>query len=164
MIHRTPGSGFTLIELVLVAAVLGLLLLASIPRFQQTAQRLRLERSAFELTQLLRYAHARAAAEGIELIWVWDEKDRQAHLERLLENGQSARLEERAASSAPLMGEASVSLIQAGEPVACECVRFFPDGTSEATTLTVSLRESLYRITIDEATSQVLLAAGVPAR
>ena len=56
--------GFTLIELILVSVVLSILLAAAAPRFQQTAQRLRAEQSAFECAQLLRMAHERAIAEG----------------------------------------------------------------------------------------------------
>src|SRR3989338_7437801 len=77
---RFSQAGFTLVEVILVAVVLGMLMMVSVPRFQQTAQRLQTEQTAFALTQLLRYAHERAVAQGDEIIWVWDPETRQAHL------------------------------------------------------------------------------------
>ena len=153
------GGGFTLIEVVLVAAVLAILLTASIPRFQQTAQRLRVEQAAFELAQWLRVAHERAVADNQEITWVWDAVAHRVLLERV-RSGDNPDLVE----GASFPGGMSVSVSGAGGVAECDCVRFFPEGTSERATLTVSAGERAYTIAIDEATSQVRLSAGRAAR
>ena len=76
-------SGFTLIEIVLVAVVLVILLTATMPNFQQTAARLRVEQAAFHIAQQLRYAHQRAVAQGDTIVWAWDAGDHQARLYEL---------------------------------------------------------------------------------
>ena len=156
------GAGFTIIELALVSVVLLILLAASIPRFAETAQRLRLERTAFELTQLLRVAHERAVAQGQPMLWVWDDETRSAHLEAVVE-GAPVRLEERMAHSEPLMAGATLELLRDARPVACRCVNFLPDGTSEPTTIALAFGASRYTVTVHEATAQACLAAGTAA-
>ena len=175
--HRDRLScGFTLIELILVFTVIGILLVASIPRFQQTQERLRVEQSAFDLTQLLRYAHALAAAQGNEIVWVWNASARRARLLALTvgDDGRvsSQWLEGRAASSAALEEGASLSTQHQETPLGCprdvptdaQCIRFFPDGTSESAALILSLHERSYTVTIDGTTSQILLKTGPAAR
>ena len=157
------ARGFTLVELVLVASVLGILLVASVPRFAQTANRLRVEQAAFELTQLLRYARERAVAQGREVRWVWEDDTRQAHLEAVGEDGQPALIPERAAHSSPLIPDASAALRRGDKSVGCKCIRFFPDGTSESTTIAVRFHELIYTVTVHEATGQACLAAGTTA-
>jgi type II secretion system protein H len=171
---RAPLSraGFTLVEVVLVCAVLGLLLVSSVPRFQQAAQRLRVEQTAFELAQLLRSAHERAVSEGRDIVWVWDDRVRRARIESGSAGGSNDTDEPSqpldthvVVEGAPIQEGISVSLTRKDEAVACNCVRFFPEGTSESATLTVRWRERLsYTVTVDEATSQVLLFAGAVAR
>jgi len=146
-------AGFTLIELALITVILGLLLTAAIPRLQQTARRMRVEQSAFELVQLLRAAHEQAVVGGREVVWVWD-----------AEAGR-ARIEPGEAMTSRAFPEGlSVLLTQDGQAVACSCVRFFPEGTSEPATLTVRLQEQLITATVDDATGQVRLVPGAVAR
>ena len=154
---QPPAFAFTLIELVFVMAILGILLVASAPRFAQITERLRVERSAFELTQLLRYAHERAVSESREIVWVWDQGAHRARLE-MTEDGSTQPIRERMAMSARLPGEISVALLRDGASV--DRVSFLPDGTSQPTTLQVSHDKDLYTATIDETTSQVLLSTG----
>ncbi len=161
MTSRT-SDGFTLIELVFVMVMLSILLAATLPRFSQTAQRLRTEQVAFEWAQLLRYAHVRAVAQGQDVVWRWDPTAHRAYLETL-QDGQMARLRERSAQSALLTAEASVSVMQADQPVDCNCVRFFPNGTSEPSTVTLTFRGNPYTIHVDEATGQACLASGAAA-
>ena len=159
---NSEDGGFTFIELVFVMVILSILLAVSLPRFSQTAQRLRTEQAAFEWTQLLRYAHVRAVAEGQEIIWRWDPSAHRAYLETV-KDGQLTRLQERTAQSASLTAEASVSITQADQPVDCQCVHFFPNGTSEPTTVTLTFRKYVYTLHIDEATGQACLATGTAA-
>lgn len=167
---RGRRQGFTLIELVLVCAVLGILLASSLPRFQQTAERLRLERSAFELTQLLRYARERAIAQGIDVIWRWDEANHRARVEGDPVAGMGQPAAEapdgggRIAESAPLPEGISVALTRDQAAVSCQCLRFFPDGTAETTTVRVSVQQLAYTAQVNGSTGQVVLAAGTAPR
>lgn len=146
-------AGFTLVELALIMVILGVLLTAAIPRLQQTARRMRVEQSAFELAQLLRAAHEQAVAGGREVVWVWDAERGRARLEP----GETMM-------SRSFPEGLSVLLTQDGQAVACSCVRFFPEGTSEPATLTVRLQEQLITATVDDATGQVRLVPGAVAR
>ena len=140
--------GFTLIEIVLVAVIIAILAAASIPRFAQTAQRLRAEHAAFEMAQLLRLAHERAVSESDETLWVWDGVTRRA------------RVEPSGTQGSALPEGIAVQVSRQGVPVECGCIHFFPGGTSEPLTVIVGP----YRITVDETTSQVLLHEGAAAR
>ena len=156
-------EGFTFVELVLVTVVLAILLVAIAPQFQQTAQRMRIEQSGFEFAQLLRYAHALAVSEGREAVWRWDANARRARV-GLDGAGEDARDASsipagRLSQSAPLLEGASVRLARDGAGVACECVRFFPDGTGEPTCVYLSLRDQQVMIQVKGATSEILLAA-----
>ncbi len=162
-----PPGGFTLIELALVCVVLGILLAASMPRFQQTAQRLRLEQGAFALRQFLQYAHERAVSENSTIRWVWNPQAHRAHLEQeqslssaATPPGESSRVDE----SAPLPKDAIVTLARDRQAVTCNCLRFFPDGTSEPTVLTISQDEQTYTVSVDQATGQTRLTTGTAAR
>src|SRR3989338_10744732 len=126
---RFSQAGFTLVEVILVAVVLGLLLTASVPRFQQTAQRLQTEQTAFALTQLLRYAHERAVAQGDAIVWVWDVQARQAHLESVGDNDERYPINEHVARSRPIHGDITVSLVREGSEV--DTVTFSPHVTSK---------------------------------
>lgn len=151
-----------MIELVLVAVVLSILLAATAPRFSLTAQRLRVEQSAFELAQLLRAAHEQAVVGGRQTKWVWDADARRARVESSepVDDAPVQPLME----SAPLPEPIEVRLTRQGQSVDCGCVRFFPGGTSEPATLTLTAPSATYAATVDEATGQVVLTAGPAAR
>lgn len=166
----SPVLGFTLIELVLVTAVIGILLMVSIPRFQQTAQRLRLEQTTFALAQLLRYTHERAVSQGQDMVWIWDDTTHRMRSEPVVTEapvgggGPPASLPQASVVSDAMPEGFSLTLIRNGELVACHCIHFFLDGTSEATTLTLRSRETAYTVQVDEATGQTILTTGTSAR
>jgi len=167
---ESSPTGFTLIELALVAAVLVILVAAAIPGLQQTALRLRVEQAASELAQLLRAAHEQAVASGGETVWVWDAEARRARVEAgPATGGEGADGEAAARPTEVLRSRAlpegfAVQLALDGAPVECNCVRFFPEGTSEAATLTVSFQAHAMTATVDEATGYVALAPRAAAR
>ncbi|MBI4004213.1 MAG: GspH/FimT family pseudopilin [Candidatus Omnitrophica bacterium] len=154
------GQGFTLVEVILVAVVLGLLLTAAVPRFQQTAQRLQTEQAAFSLAQLLRYAHERAVIQGRAAVWVWNVEERRARVAQLEDDGQRQWLTEHVARSRPIHNDIAVTLAREGAEV--DAVTFFPDGTSDAATLRVVHHPFSYTITVDAATSQPVLSTTAP--
>lgn len=171
---RRP-EGFTLIEVTLVAVVMAIVLLASLPRFQRTAQRLQVEGTAFELVQLLRYARERAVADNRETVWAWSSDGRRAQLYQLgVEPGTPAvtRLEGRLARTRPAQAGLTVVAEESPQPVPCPagmpsaaaCVSFLPDGTGDPVVLQVRADdESAYLITVKGATGHAQLSARPPA-
>ena len=136
----------------LVTVVIAVLLTAAVPRLQQTAQRMRAEQAAFEMAQLLRAAHEQAVVCGYETVWVWEGESRRARIESASGSSDGTA---GVINSAPLPAGLTLSLSRDGAPVECQCVRFFPEGTSESSTLTVTLHEEAFTATVDEATGQV---------
>lgn len=172
-ISRVPARshGVTLVELVVVCAVLALLLAVSAPRFQQTAQRLRAERAAFEFAQLLRYAHERAVADGSVMVASWDAGSRRLSVGALARPGVSPQSHGCEATPVPLSPAMTSAVVPSSldvrltlEDGEIPCVHFFPEGTSDAATVTVHAGSIAYTATVDETTSSVQLASGPAAR
>ena len=141
----------------------------SIPSFQRTAGRLRAEQAAFQLAQSLRVAHEQAVVGSREVRWAWDRERLRAHLAPVAV--EDAEGEDAASPDAP--GPSDSAALPAGtvvtvrEPPAaaeCACVRFFPQGTSEAAVLAVSIDAHPFTIAVDAATSHIRLTAGSAAR
>ncbi len=145
-------------------AVLGIILAASIPRFAETTERLRTERTAFELVQHLRYAREQAVALGATVIWAWDEETRRAALSRVLDDGSTASLTDRWSKSSAAPEGVTVTVVREGVDDSVDTISFARDGTAQGTTLTVSHRNASYTLTINATTGQVRLEPGVPAR
>jgi prepilin-type N-terminal cleavage/methylation domain-containing protein len=168
---RATPRGFTFVELVLVTVVVGILLAATVPRFQATAQGLRLEHAAFDLLQLLRAARARAVAEGQTISWVWSEAEGRAHLERLAPDGTVSVLTERGARSTAVPQGAVVTVTQEDRAVECACVRYGADGrqvqeivVAAPTLIEVTLHGTAYHIELHGQTNRAVLSAGPAAR
>jgi Tfp pilus assembly protein FimT len=145
-----------------------MLMMATVPRFQQTAQRLQTEQTAFTLTQHLRYAHERAVAQGDRVVWVWDAQERQAHLEVEVvqsdDSTQRSTITGNIARSRPVRGEITVTLAHEGSEGSDNEVTFYSDGRSQATTLQIAHRTATYTVTIDAATGQSTLTSGASER
>ena len=141
------ATGFTLIEVILVALIMAILAVSVTPQLTHTAQRLRAEHAAFEQMQWLRLAHERAVAEGQVIMWRWNEQTRRAVLEP---DGPR---------SAAVPQGVSIDVEQDGSPVGCRCAKFFPSGMGDPVRIAVGP----YAITVDAATSRVHLS-GLPPR
>ena len=166
------AAGFTLVELIVICVVLAILLAVSAPRLQPAIQRLRTEQAAFDLVQWLRMASERAVAESRAFVWRWDEEARRVRLElgtveaEAIDGGPPPGGGLLPAEGHPVAADVAVEVLREGEAVACRCVRFFPDGTSESATITVDSPSARYAITVDATTGHVALervAAGPAA-
>lgn len=167
MTTSPPGSearaGFTLVELIIICVILAILLAASVPRLQPAAQRLRTEQTAVGLAQWLRLARERAVSESRAIVWGWHEDARRVRLELVPEDGAAA--DDEAAQGEALLpsqgpavsADVAIEVLRDGEAVACRCVRFFPDGTSESAVITVDSAAARYAITVHEATGDIVL-------
>ena len=167
--HLTPERGFTLVELVFVMVILAVLLSFSAPQFAKTAQRLRVEQTAFEMTQLMRYAHERAVTQGLQIDWVWDAENRRARIEAVASTAApppddpSRAFEKRFLQGALVSAEIAVLPLRAGEAV--DRVSFFADGSSSPSmTVEISHGTQVYLISIDATTGQPTLSTRTAAR
>lgn len=151
--------GFTFVELILVTLVMVILLAASLPAFSHSAARMRVERTAFSMAQLFRYARERAVSQSQTILWVWSPESRTVKLEQLSEGGARAALTGRFVESEAVAQDVTVSLIRDKDIV--ETVGFFEDGTSESARLTLTHVQSQYTITVDGSTGQVTLVKGL---
>jgi len=161
--------GFTLIELALVAAAIGILLVATIPRFQQKTQQLRTEHTAFELMQWLRYAREQAITGGRPVVWTWDKESRRVVLEALDDAGTWLLLALPTGSRVTLPEEANVTVTREEQPIDCRCLTFAPDGTSgegsgQPTVVHLVFQRFAYDIAVDAPTGRVTLTAGSAPR
>jgi prepilin-type N-terminal cleavage/methylation domain-containing protein len=155
-VHR---SGFTLIELVFVAIVLGVVTVSIMPRFQSRWQRLQEERSAFAVAQSLRAARSLAVSRSQPMAWVLDAEAGRMWIEQ--DDGSAKRVAGRLGSSKRLPEAVTIQAVQDDKSV--ERIRFFPDGTTEATTLLIgTAQQPHYRIAVDAVTGQVTIASAIP--
>ena len=153
--HWLLVTGFTLIELVIVSVVIAILLAASVPRFQQTANRLRTEQLAYELVQTLHYARQRAMAEDRVIGWVWDSNLRQVRLDSMGDGQNIEALDDPWVQRVKVPGGLTIRL--EWEDLPLERIQFFPDGTSDPAVLEVIPQDkpgSVYTITVEPATGQ----------
>ncbi len=165
--HPLPCHGFTLIELVFVMVIVSILLASTAPRFHHTQNRLQTEQFAFQLAQLLRYAHERAVTEMQEVVWVWDEKERRLQLEVVRADQTSGQLvsetlEDRFTIQEPLPDDLEILPTRHDVPV--DRIRFFPDGTSERTSIKIQRDHAEYVVNVDPATSDAKVSARTAAR
>lgn len=126
----------------------------TLPRFASTAERLRVERSASEVAQALRYAHARSVTENKGMLWRWNAEQRKGSLYAVTVDGTETELTDRFSASQPITAVASVEMTGPDGPI--DEVHFYPDGTAEAASFTLTHGKRIYSVQVDAATSQVL--------
>lgn len=177
---RTHRAGFTLIEVILVAVIIGILVAASVPRFKDTAQRLRTEQGAVLLAQQLRYARERAIAQGSAVVWVWDPQQRTTALYEASGEEPPAWRENPDGAVPKVPAEVSLRVERQDDPLSCgdgvgpaacsgcQCLAFQPDGTNQdgasaPTTLALASRQLEYLITVDASSGDVRLSTGTAA-
>ena len=159
-----------------MTVVMALLLTAAIPRFRQTADRLRVEQAAFAVAQGLRTAHELAIAEGREVLWVWEAGTRRTRtLQQDAADGGVEPLQwaDRSLERRPLLDEGiSLRIDYAAESLGCPqglssdsaCIAFLADGSGERADVLVSGGGTTYTVTVDGATGSARVRAGTPAR
>jgi len=161
--------GFTLIELIFVALVIGILMGAVVPRFRQGLGRLEAERVAFDLAQMLRVARTVAVTSGQPVAWTWDAGDRAGTIVAGERSERSERSESRSwDEGVPRRGGGAAKRYTVPETVGLSLTRdhadvdriqFFPDGSGEPTELVVGGR---YFVTVEGLTGHVTVQARLP--
>ena len=156
-------QGFTLIELVVVAAVLAVVMVSAVPHLQRGWVSAQTERTAFQVAQSLRAARTLAITGTRMVDWIWDGEGRRVCV------GSSEAVDCAAADphdrlAGPRRVPSPLRLAVTHDGQAVSRVRFFPDGTSQSSTVVVNDAASpRYTIVIDGSTSQVAVHAATLA-
>jgi len=161
----TPVSGFTFIELIFVAVTIAVLLAAALPRYGKTLTRLRAERAAFEIAQLLRYAQSSAVLrqQTVQCGMVASGAGAQGPVRIVRLSVGDEPLRDRFASSAGLPQDLAITIESDEAPA--DQIWFFPNGSSEASRIIIAYDETHpYTITVDAATGRTAVLAGAAAR
>jgi len=115
-----------------------------------------MERTAFQLAQMLRTARTLAITQGHPIQWFWDSQAQQASLVVQQTDGSMAAVSGRFGQPQPIPTHVELSVVQSGQPVTQ--IDFFPDGTSQTTSLLIGdTSASRYHVALDGPTSQVVV-------
>ena len=174
-------KGFTLIEIMLVAAAIVILMAATMPNLKGVMERLRLETAASHLAQQLRFAQQQAILRDEEVVWRWDRDRQESQLYAIAQSPQEsvvAALQE-SRMSARLFTElpTEITLTRADDALVCAdgrvtegcgecvCVHFHPDGTlqdgsAKPIQMMMTHDRTSYTIRIDPPTGHVALLHG----
>jgi Tfp pilus assembly protein FimT len=152
---------FTFIEIIIVCSILAVLAVSTVPQFGTSAQRLRVQRSAVELGQLMRYASHLAVFEKRAVIWSWKEDERLAQLEYTLENGDRQPVAARLNRSQALPEALEIQIYDL-EALPIREINFYPDGTCDSAYVTVRYAKKVVTAHVDATTSQVEISEGAP--
>ncbi len=158
MTSRVLNKGFTLIELALVAATIGVLMVSAAPQVQRGWSSIRTEQTAFAVAQSLRAARALAITKNCVVDWTWDAGVGKASLSsQKTPTCSPDDLADRLTRFRPISKPIHVVVQQSP-------LSFFPNGTtSQTTTLLVSDADvPRHHITVDGPTGLVAVQAGAP--
>ena len=178
-------KGFTLIEIMLVAAAIVILMAATMPNLKGVTERLRLETAASHLAQQLRFAQQQAIVRDEDVVWTWDVERQQSQLYLITEERNESiiaplneqRLQGRLFAELPT--EIELTRDQDGLSCTdgrltegcgrCVCVHFHPDGTlqdgsSKPIRMILTHDKSSYTIRVDPPTGHVALLHGAVAQ
>ncbi|OIO38394.1 MAG: hypothetical protein AUJ75_02900 [Candidatus Omnitrophica bacterium CG1_02_49_10] len=145
-------GGFTLIELLLVAAILLALVSVSMPRFISSFKGLETDNLALNLVQLMRYAHTRAVADGVEYKVRIDKGISKYWLEKRDRSGGDNGFKAFKSKNTFPRRIPSGALVE----IEGDGVAFYPDGSSQGAQFVISYgKAERYELYVAEATSDV---------
>lgn len=139
------GTGFTLLELIFVAAILIFIATLAIPQFRKSFNFLGLQNFVSDVVSFARYAQAKAITEGNTNRLVFDVEAKSLKLESI--SGEEWKLEK----FKPMPDFVSVELTDYEEGI-----KFYPDGTADKATVTIGIPSGKsYVISTESATGYV---------
>jgi len=145
VVSRT-SAGFTLLEMLVVLAILGLVVALALPPLRRPPDNLRLEAATRNLASALRFSRAQAIARNADVV-----------LTILADRGV---FESSTGSVIQLDQEISVEMIFAAPERrggAGGAIRFFPDGSSSGGDIVLTLDKRRARISVNWLTGQARL-------
>jgi|SoiMethySBSTD1v2_1073268.scaffolds.fasta_scaffold1553394_2 general secretion pathway protein H len=151
---RAPGSwvatrapaGFTLLEVLMVLAIIGLVAAFTLPALRRPPDKLRLEAATHTLVSALRFSRVQAIARNEDVIVT-------LHAERRI-------LESSTGPALQLDQEISVEMIFAASERrrnGAGAIRFYPDGTSSGADIVLTLNKRRTRVSVNWLTGEARL-------
>jgi len=140
------GRGFTLVELMVVLAILGLVVALGMPAFERVLPKLQLKTSAESIAAAMREARGLAIGTNTEVALVIDIDGRALRL------GDSPPVRLSPGLALTLL-TATREVIGSGSGR----IRFYPDGTSTGGRVTLALDHRIYHVAVDWLTGRVVL-------
>jgi general secretion pathway protein H len=140
------SAGFTLVELLVVLAILSLAAALALPALQRPPDGLRLEAATRTLMSTLRFSRAQAIARNADVIVTMDVERRS--------------VEPSTGSAIQLDRGISVEIIFASAErrrSAAGAIRFFPDGTSSGGDIMLTLNQRRARVSVNWLTGEARL-------
>lgn len=140
------SAGFTLLEMLVVLAILGLVAALALPSLRRPPDSLRLEVATRTLASALRFSRAQAIARNADVVLT-------IHADRRI-------FESSTGSVIKLDQEISVEMIFAAPERrgrAAGAIRFFPDGTSSGGEIVLTLDKRRARVSINWLTGEARL-------
>jgi general secretion pathway protein H len=138
------AAGFTLMELLVVLAILGLALALSVPAFYRVLPGLELRAGAHTVAAAMREARGLAIGSNAEVVMLID-LDKHA---LSVGGGPSVQVDPRLGIT---LITATREIIDSG----AGGIRFYPDGTSTGGGITLSLNQRQYHVVVDWLTGHV---------
>ena len=145
LVPRT-STGFTLLEALMVLAILGLVAALTLPTLRRPPDKLRLEAATRTLMSALRFSRVEAIARNDDVIVT-------IHVDRRI-------LESSTGSAIQIDQEISVEVIFAAAERrrgSAGAIRFFPDGTSSGGDIILTLNKRRARISVNWLTGEARL-------
>jgi general secretion pathway protein H len=140
------SAGFTLLEALMVLAIIGLVAAVALPALRRPPDKLRLEAATRTLMSALRFSRVEAIARNDDVIVTM-------HVDRRI-------LESSAGSALQIDQDISVEMIFAAverRRSAAGVIRFFPDGTSSGGDIILTLSKRRARISVNWLTGEARL-------
>ena len=159
---RHRGLGFTLIEIMIVVAIIGLIAAMEVPSILQTLHKEGMRRAVNDVTELCSAARARAIFQGRTVCIVFHPADKRLEIADAPEgepmnNSSSTPSPVKTTGSAVLPGSVDIAMLDidlidcGGQEEASVC--FFPNGTCSELTLVLHSGDEWLKITLEYATA-----------
>lgn len=153
-VQRNKRPGFTLLELIFVAAILIIVSTLAIPRFRKTFDFLQLQNFASDAVSFARYAQAKAIIDGKTHRLVFDSEKKLMKLESCVEvkEGDGTEGERWDTEKAKLIPDYVSVELEGGKGD----IKFYPDGTADKATIKIFAPSGkCYNIFVEAATGYV---------